>query len=841
MSMVEDDGDFKKGRFKPALVGIGALIVLGGAGALYLGLKSDSEKLTADQISETKKGIYVLPRADQIPRWRKLADAGSIELQQEALTQLTFLEDKEVVPLAIKALGNVDHRARGVAAQALATMGMPHADQARAALVKAFAEANDADRPQIAWALVVINEKPAWKPIMEVYKAGHLASVERVGGGRAFDPEALAAMASPDEWAPLADDPSDSVKQLVAGILSRTGDKKYTAQLIKLLGDKNDVAREAASGLGKIGDAAALKPLIEALGKANKDDRQRFLDALRDGIGGEGIVLALPSVAPSPPERTKFQTKQIFDMTRSLADPRAAGALVAYLTTAKPTIHWQNEAALRLAESGDVRAVPYLADRLRLDPLKIYDDKIDPEYRRDDNERVVAARMLADLAVLHPEAHAEMRAKAEDAVLFWAKDRPQPHANALRFLAVVGSKKALPDMREWASPKEALPKEGSSGAFPAAYETAHSGLRYLGWTKDEQSWATLERQLTRKDAKYDITQQGLVGAGMSMLGMVFRGLTVGAAQGFSQWGDAKAYPLLVKIIEDTKQNEGSREESCRALGFVATDEQMKEVVKKARAADGKDAKAQILRACYVETILRHPVPGAAPTLLEMLTKDAEAPVRNQVARALGFPGLDAATEAELFVRMKDKELMNAAALALILGGSEETAARAVAMFSDTSREALDELKDLYFDSFGFWSDDDLAKGRLFRWVANAESIGKIRVKDTLQDWAKLRLGAQLNNLEYDSGPHSMTRVVLRYRLLELARKGDPAAKKGAIETLKFMKEQGPLMALRDEKSDTGAMAKKALFELLNPKMVVGEKVPEKKAGAADGVRVVPPR
>ena len=376
---------------------------------------------------------------------------------------------------------------------------------------------------------------------------------------------------------------------------------------------------------------------------------------------------------------------------------------------------------------------------------------------------------------------------------------------------------------------------GLGGILPTIWCTER------GWTKDEQSWATLERQLTRKDAKYDITQQGLVGAGMSMLGMVFRGLTVGAAQGFSQWGDAKAYPLLVKIIEDTKQNEGSREESCRALGFVATDEQMKEVVKKARAADGKDAKAQILRACYVETILRHPVPGAAPTLLEMLTKDAEAPVRNQVARALGFPGLDAATEAELFVRMKDKELMNAAALALILGGSEETAARAVAMFSDTSREALDELKDLYFDSFGFWSDDDLAKGRLFRWVANAESIGKIRVKDTLQDWAKLRLGAQLNNLEYDSGPHSMTRVVLRYRLLELARKGDPAAKKGAIETLKFMKEQGPLMALRDEKSDTGAMAKKALFELLNPKMVVGEKVPEKKAGAADGVRVVPPR
>ena len=212
-----------------------------------------------------------------------------------------------------------------------------------------------------------------------------------------------------------------------------------------------------------------------------------------------------------------------------------------------------------------------------------------------------------------------------------------------------------------------------------------------------------------------------------------------------------------------------------------------------------------------------------------------------LAIKLGFPGLEPATEAALFEKMKDKELMNAAALAIIIGGSEEGAARAVAMFSEVSKEALDELKDFYFDSFGFWSDDDLAKGRLFRFVANAESIGKVRVKDTLQDWAKLRLGAQFNNLEYDSGPHSMTRVTLRYRLGEIAKKGDANAKKGAIETLKFMKEQGALMALRDEKSDTGVLAKKALFELQNPKTIVGEKVPEKKATGPEGMKVVAPK
>ena len=80
----------------------------------------------------------------------------------------------------------------------------------------------------------------------------------------------------------------------------------------------------------------------------------------------------------------------------------------------------------------------------------------------------------------------------------------------------------------------------------------------------------------------------------------------------------------------------------------------------------------------------------------------------------------------------------------------------------------------------------------------------------------------------------MTRVVLRSRLLEAARKGDAATRKGAIQTLKFMKEQGALMALKAEAGEVGELAKKAFFELMNPKIVVGETVPgkdEPKAGA----------
>ena len=95
-----------------------------------------------------------------------------------------------------------------------------------------------------------------------------------------------------------------------------------------------------------------------------------------------------------------------------------------------------------------------------------------------------------------------------------------------------------------------------------------------------------------------------------------------------------------------------------------------------------------------------------------------------------------------------------------------------------------------------------------------------------------------DNLEFDNGPHSMTRVVLRYRLLEDAKKGDSLKKRGAVMTLKFMKEQGSLMALRDEPGETGQLAAKAFFELMNPKITAPENLPAAKEPSA-GVNVMP--
>lgn len=839
-----DEGNFKRGRFNPVTVLIGLLLVAGAAAAIWFGIRQEGQKLTVEQIATTKKNIYVLPQKDQIPEWRRwAANPAEPMLQQEALMQLAWADDPEGPALATKALDLPDHRIRGVAAQVLAFYGSPRSDGAKASLMKILKEADESDRPQIVWALVTLKEPQAFQAALGEYRKGHLSKVERLGGGIAFDPEKLAAMVSLDELAKFAGDESPSVRQLVATVLSRNAEPKWTSTLITLVKDKDiEVAREAANGLGKIGDETARAPLLQALGSADKDSRQRFLEALRDGIGGEGLVLALESVKTDTPEMQWFQTKQIFDMLRQLADPRVGDALIKWVERAKPSLHWQGEAGTRMAEVGDIRGAKLLGERMLADPSKLYElarfweaDE-GGHMSRTDLPRTVAARMLADLALIHQDKKAELRDAAEAGVMFWIKDKPQPHANGLRFLATIGSEKVKKDLRDWGFPKDPLPKEGAQPPFPTAFETAQSALRYLGRIRDEESVPKLLEQFKRKeDKKMDITADGLQGAGLAMLGMALRAVAYGAAQGLAELGDVKAVKPMMEFIEDESWHEEARLEACSAVAWCADDKAMVEVAKKAKEFSAKkEPRKQFIGACYATALALRPVPGAAADLADLLAADVDLGVRMAIARAIGAGGVDEAVTQKLMAKLADGEVRNAAALALIMGGTPEIAARTVAMYADYDKGALDDLKDHYYRAFGYWSDEDFKKGNLFRYVANAEAISRIKVHEVPQEWARQRLQSQFDNLQYDNGPHSETRVVLRYRLFQAAKSGDANQKKGAIMTLKFMKERGVLMALRQEQGDTGAMAKQAFHELMNPKLVQAEDLsalqPKKSGG-----------
>jgi hypothetical protein len=164
-------------------------------------------------------------------------------------------------------------------------------------------------------------------------------------------------------------------------------------------------------------------------------------------------------------------------------------------------------------------------------------------------------------------------------------------------------------MRKWANPSAPFPKEGQQ-EFPPVWATAQSALRYVGWMQDPQSWGILDSALRKRPEKVDATMEALLQGGMAVLGMTLRAVGVGASYGLAQWGDPKAYPLLVKYIEEKMNNEQSRLDACFSLGWVATDEQMKEVAKKVKELDKPDPKVQLIRTCYLETLVRRPVPEA---------------------------------------------------------------------------------------------------------------------------------------------------------------------------------------------------------------------------------------
>src|SRR5262249_29309462 len=150
-----------------------------------------------------------------------------------------------------------------------------------------------------------------------------------------------------------------------------------------------------------------------------------------------------------------------------------------------------------------------------------------------------------------------------------------------------------------------------------------SALRYLGKMKDDASFTKMLDQLKRKkDKKMDITQQGLEGAGLAMLGMALRAVAYGASQGLAEWGDGKATKPLMEFVEDETWHEEARQAACEALAWCADEKTLAEIAKKAKEfGSKKDQRKQVIGACYAGALALKPVPAAVPEMVELLTPE----------------------------------------------------------------------------------------------------------------------------------------------------------------------------------------------------------------------------
>ena len=66
-----DDGNFKRGAVKPIAIIIGLLLVAGAVVFILLSVHGEAVTMTKEQVNKEILDIQLLPKADQIPRWRK--------------------------------------------------------------------------------------------------------------------------------------------------------------------------------------------------------------------------------------------------------------------------------------------------------------------------------------------------------------------------------------------------------------------------------------------------------------------------------------------------------------------------------------------------------------------------------------------------------------------------------------------------------------------------------------------------------------------------------------------------------------------------------------------------
>jgi hypothetical protein len=182
----------------------------------------------------------------------------------------------------------------------------------------------------------------------------------------------------------------------------------------------------------------------------------------------------------------------------------------------------------------------------------------------------------------------------------------------------------------------------------------------------------------------------------------------------------------------------------------------------------------------------------------LLDEPTNPALRRAAASALGHAGFDASIEQALRAKLQGPTRVEAA-VALLLGGSSE-GARAAA------QAAPGDVLDAYRASLFPPSKADLDEGRLFRQVDNVLSSPSYR--DVL--------ATALRDIEYDNGPHSLTRVRLRFALERKAHDGSASDKRLAISTLELMRERGVLLALSDADGDASQLARDALARLAKP-------------------------
>jgi HEAT repeat protein len=208
--------------------------------------------------------------------------SGKPEQQSLALMDLVAARAAQAVPAIVPLLGAADLTVRANAVYALGALGAEHVDVAGPALVMLLEDPEPLLRSEAITALGILAYQPA---------------AERIAGLLEHDPDPLvraeaaetlgdmgATPSVPALHTALARDPDESVRTYAANAIGLLGEPPSHAVLQECLA-KEDSVHVRAEILGaryRLGDTAALPPLLAIFGTADEDLSACLLNLLED-------------------------------------------------------------------------------------------------------------------------------------------------------------------------------------------------------------------------------------------------------------------------------------------------------------------------------------------------------------------------------------------------------------------------------------------------------------------------------------------------------------------------------------------------------------------------------
>lgn len=681
------------------------------------------------------------------------------DVRMRIMQKLGQYRDAESVPVLIPFLDQAG-RLRAHAARALAEIGSPAADPAKPHLLRVLPSTDERDRAPVVWALAVLGEQAAADAIVAEFESGRLQHQRHPP----FDPRivvqvvGIQRLVSPE----LTGHRSVAVRTLVAQALAEAGTPEVVEPLARMLadpqnreGDGRNVLEIAVAGLGRTGDPRAATPLFELM-QRDVGMRVTVLEALRRSTGARGLAVLLTSA------RDDATRRDLAIMLRATHDPAAAEALASLLGSSDEMT--RIEAAHGLAELGDTRAIPVLLELAR-DP--------NPDRARDalDSLMLVSSPQVvpALLPLLDDDAFLNRRSQI------------------MRVLGRSGAREAATVLLR--------NLEGDDiGAAALA----------LADLNDDRGFQALMRILPRRRDQNFAQYQGMCGVALQR---EFDNRTA-AVRAIGRYGRAEAAPALMRIIEDPQDDIRLRHDAGLALGAVANDEVLRQVLAKVQQPDLDEA----ARRYYLGALWQRPSRALAGALLDLIANPATPPdVRRPAAVAVGYAA-DPANDGRLMSLLESDVTKHAAAVAIALGGSDEAAQRLVARLRDDSdlRQALqDDLMNETNDWFNLVTSELWESGQMIR---------RIRVARILNEsgfgFAWLPLVARLRSGW--TGIDGLSARDIRMRIWDMLRSDDAEQREVAAALFGAMGETGLLMAARDAGGNGSVEARAELARLNRP-------------------------